>query len=256
LRSNDSSFGNQAALGGRSGIVEGVLLTTEHHQGGEAVQVVGDRLAGMGAYHRKLEAPGREPVPQPARIVGGIVLNHQTGRVHSSSLARNLTGVIRPRLLLPGDLVSLVSPSGPTRPERVARGVAMLEGWGLRVAVAPHAYERSGYFAGADALRLADLNAALAEPAVRGLICTRGGYGVQRLLDDLDMAAVRADPKLVVGLLRHHRAAVGAVAGRPPAERARPGRRLAGRAHRPRVRRRAEACAHDHRDHRGQGQAG
>ena len=31
------------------------------------------------------------------------------------------------------------------------------------------------------------------------MICTRGGYGVQRLLDDLDMAAVRADPKLVVG---------------------------------------------------------
>ena len=31
------------------------------------------------------------------------------------------------------------------------------------------------------------------------MICTRGGYGVQRLLDDLDVAAVRADPKLVVG---------------------------------------------------------
>jgi muramoyltetrapeptide carboxypeptidase len=93
----------------------------------------------------------------------------------------------------------LVSPSGPTRPERVARGVAMLEGWGLRVAVGPHAYERSGYFAGADALRLADLTAALTDPAVRGVICTRGGYGVQRLLDDLDMAAVRADPKLLVG---------------------------------------------------------
>jgi muramoyltetrapeptide carboxypeptidase len=102
-------------------------------------------------------------------------------------------------VLLPGDLVSLVSPSGPTRPERVARGVAMLEGWGLRVSVAPHAYARAGYFAGADALRLADLNAALADPTVRGVICTRGGYGVQRLLDDLDLAAVRADPKLVVG---------------------------------------------------------
>jgi muramoyltetrapeptide carboxypeptidase len=102
-------------------------------------------------------------------------------------------------VLIPGDLVMLVSPSGPTRPERVARGVALLEGWGLRVTVAPHAYARAGYFAGADAQRLADLAGALADPSVRGVICTRGGYGVQRLLDDLDLAAVRADPKLVVG---------------------------------------------------------
>src|SRR4029078_3299288 len=63
----------------------------------------------------------------------------------------------------------------------------------------PHAYERAGFFAGGDALRLADLTAALADPSVRGLVCARGGYGVQRLLDDLAMSAVRADPKLVVG---------------------------------------------------------
>jgi muramoyltetrapeptide carboxypeptidase len=102
-------------------------------------------------------------------------------------------------VLLRGDLVALVSPSGPTRPERVARGISLLESWGLRVTVGPHAFARSGYFAGSDAQRLADLDGALADPAVRGVICTRGGYGVQRLLDNLDLAAVHADPKLVVG---------------------------------------------------------
>jgi muramoyltetrapeptide carboxypeptidase len=34
---------------------------------------------------------------------------------------------------------------------------------------------------------------------VRAVVCTRGGYGVQRIVDGLDLAAVRADPKLVVG---------------------------------------------------------
>jgi muramoyltetrapeptide carboxypeptidase len=93
----------------------------------------------------------------------------------------------------------LVSPSGPTRAERVARGIDLLTGWGLRVVLAPNVYLRSGYLAGADAERLADLNAALADPEIRGVFCTRGGYGVQRIVDGVDMAAVRADPKLVVG---------------------------------------------------------
>lgn len=104
-----------------------------------------------------------------------------------------------PRALRPGDTVMLVSPSGPTRPERVARGIELLTGWGLRPLLAPNAYARQGYFAGADALRAADLNAAFADPEVRGVLCTRGGYGAQRIVDDIDMAAVRRDPKVVAG---------------------------------------------------------
>lgn len=93
----------------------------------------------------------------------------------------------------------LVSPSGPTRAERVARGVELLTGWGLRVTPAPNVYARDGYLAGGDALRAADLNAAFADPTVRGVLCTRGGYGAQRVVDAVDMAAVRRDPKVVVG---------------------------------------------------------
>jgi muramoyltetrapeptide carboxypeptidase len=93
----------------------------------------------------------------------------------------------------------LVSPSGPTRPERVARGIELLSGWGLRVVTAPNAFARSGYLAGSDEQRLADLNGALADPEVRAVACTRGGYGAQRIVDGIDLAAVRADPKVVLG---------------------------------------------------------
>jgi len=107
--------------------------------------------------------------------------------------------VLRPPALRVGDLVMLVSPSGPTKPERVARGTELLTHWGLRVAVAPHAYASTGYLAGTDDERLADLNLALRDPQVRGVVCTRGGYGVQRIVDGVDLAAVAADPKVVVG---------------------------------------------------------
>ncbi|MEV0807194.1 LD-carboxypeptidase [Micromonospora sp. NPDC050200] len=106
---------------------------------------------------------------------------------------------LRPPVLRPGDTVMLVSPSGPTRPERVARGIELLTGWGLRPVLAPNAYARRGYLAGDDALRAADLNTAFADPEVRGVICTRGGYGAQRVVDLIDMAAVRRDPKVVAG---------------------------------------------------------
>lgn len=99
------------------------------------------------------------------------------------------------RALEPGDVVRLVSPSGPTRPERVARGIELLESWDLRVEVGRHAFDRNGYLAGADADRLRDLNDALADPRVRAVICTRGGYGMQRIVDGVRLG----EPKLVVG---------------------------------------------------------
>jgi muramoyltetrapeptide carboxypeptidase len=106
---------------------------------------------------------------------------------------------LRPAVLSPGDLVMLVSPSGPVNAERVAEGVAMLEGWGLVVRHAPGTLDRHGYLAGLDDARLSGLNAALRDPKARAVICTRGGYGAQRIVDGLDAAALRDDPKLLVG---------------------------------------------------------
>jgi muramoyltetrapeptide carboxypeptidase len=110
-----------------------------------------------------------------------------------------LDEAVRPAALRPGDVVTLISPSGPVPPERIGPGVELLTGWGLKVRLGTHVYARLGYFAGDDALRAADLNAAFADPAVRGVISTRGGYGAQRMVDAIDMAAVRRDPKVVVG---------------------------------------------------------
>ncbi|MGH3739563.1 MAG: S66 peptidase family protein, partial [Micromonosporaceae bacterium] len=107
--------------------------------------------------------------------------------------------VLRPRKLRPGDKVRLVSPAGPPSATAVARGEEILRSWGLDVEYAPHALSRYGYLAAPDADRLADLNAAFADPTVRGVICCRGGYGVQRIIDGIDTVAVRRDPKPFVG---------------------------------------------------------
>lgn len=48
-----------------------------------------------------------------------------------------------------------------------------------------HARGAWGRFAGTDEERLADIIAALADPSVDAILCSRGGYGLQRILDQI-----------------------------------------------------------------------
>lgn len=106
---------------------------------------------------------------------------------------------VRPNVLREGDLVALVAPSGPVPPQRAAAAVEVLSAWGLRVRMGAYALGKHTFFAGTDDERLDDLNAALRDGEVRAVLCLRGGYGMQRIVDGVDFDAVRADPKLVMG---------------------------------------------------------
>lgn len=102
-------------------------------------------------------------------------------------------------LLHPGDLVCLVSPASRPEPCGIERRARVLRDWGLRVEIAPHAFDEMGYLAGSDEARLADLTDALLNPGVRAVIATRGGKGSYRIAHRLPFERIRADPKPVVG---------------------------------------------------------
>jgi muramoyltetrapeptide carboxypeptidase len=92
-----------------------------------------------------------------------------------------------------------VSPASTPDRDFVARGVEALTEWGLQVELGRHVFDSVGYLAGTDEDRLADLNEAFRDPGVRAVFATRGGKGAYRISDQLDFAAVRRDPKPVVG---------------------------------------------------------
>ncbi|MGN9757395.1 S66 peptidase family protein [Streptomyces sp. SD31] len=114
-----------------------------------------------------------------------------------------LRPLVRPPRLAPGARVAVVAPSGPVPEERLQAGLDVLRGWDLDPVVAPHVLDRHGefdYLAGTDADRAADLRAAWCDPSVAAVLCARGGYGVQRMIDLLDWEAMRAaGPKVFVG---------------------------------------------------------
>jgi muramoyltetrapeptide carboxypeptidase len=101
--------------------------------------------------------------------------------------------------LRPGDTVAVVAPAGPAAPAALPLLRALYQRHGLVPKLHPSCEAQAGYLAGPDALRLADLHAALADPSVAAIHCLRGGYGAMRLLREIDTTLVRSARKLLIG---------------------------------------------------------
>lgn len=107
-----------------------------------------------------------------------------------------------PATLGPGSRVALVSPSGPPSAQHLQRGEALLRDWGLDVVVGSHAQTTQDlpYLAGADQDRADDLYRAWMDPQIDAVLCAKGGYGAQRIIEHLDFHAMRrARPKIFAG---------------------------------------------------------
>ncbi|MEV8510285.1 LD-carboxypeptidase [Actinoplanes sp. NPDC051475] len=131
-------------------------------------------------------------------VIGAAVAGAGSLAAGTPAQAFRPRAAVRPPALRPGDRVRVIAPAG-VPDTRLARGIEILESFGLVVEPGEHLYDRYGYLAGTDEARLADLNAAFTDPGVRGVFAARGGYGTQRILDGLDLAAVRRDPRVFVG---------------------------------------------------------
>lgn len=107
--------------------------------------------------------------------------------------------LIIPPQLRQGDRIAIVSPASVIDPKLVEGAAATLRDWGFEPMVGAHALGASGSYSGTVAERLADLEGALADPNVRGILCSRGGYGAVHLLQSLSGRDLRRDPKWVIG---------------------------------------------------------
>ena len=79
--------------------------------------------------------------------------------------------------------IRIISPSGAIDPSFIDGAATRLRAWGYIVSEGAHARDKWGRFAGKDDDRLADIIAALTDPEVDFILCARGGYGLQRIID-------------------------------------------------------------------------
>jgi len=108
--------------------------------------------------------------------------------------------LVRPPRLARGSRVALVAPAGPLLDrDDLTRAVALCRALDYEPVLGLHAGGRHGYLAGTDEERLADLNAAFRDPAVDAVWCIRGGFGLTRILSEVDFPALARRPKAVIG---------------------------------------------------------
>jgi muramoyltetrapeptide carboxypeptidase len=104
--------------------------------------------------------------------------------------------LLKPRAAAVGVKAAVLSPASTPDPAKVERGMEALRNLGFLPMEAPHMLTRGPlYFAGTTEQRLLDFHAAFADDTVRVVFATRGGYGSNYLLEDLDMDVLGDHPK-------------------------------------------------------------
>ena len=104
-----------------------------------------------------------------------------------------------PPFLKKGSLIGITCPSGYVSADRVSYAITVLEKWGFKVKRGKTIGTEHHYFSGTDAERLADLQAMIDDPEVEAILMGRGGYGMSRIIDDIDFSIFVAKPKWVCG---------------------------------------------------------
>jgi muramoyltetrapeptide carboxypeptidase len=105
-----------------------------------------------------------------------------------------------PPYLQPGDTIGMVCPAGFMLPEKMQTCIDTLQSWGYAIKKGRTLSSNSStYFSGNDEERLSDLQEMLDDDSVKAILCARGGYGVGRIIDDIDFKKFKKNPKWIIG---------------------------------------------------------
>jgi muramoyltetrapeptide carboxypeptidase len=110
------------------------------------------------------------------------------------SLAR-----IKPAALQSGDIVGIVAPASDVKRELLEAGCDNLRRLGYKPFYLKSILDRDLYFAGSVEHRARELEEMFTRDEVRAILCARGGYGSNYLLDRIDLKKIKAHPKIFVG---------------------------------------------------------
>jgi muramoyltetrapeptide carboxypeptidase len=84
--------------------------------------------------------------------------------------------------------------------EKMQACIETLDSWGFNVVMGATTHSQSAnYFSGTDEERLTDLQTMMDDKHVHAILCARGGYGMSRIIDDLNFKKFKKHPKWIIG---------------------------------------------------------
>ena len=119
------------------------------------------------------------------------------------TLRKPETSRSKPPALRAGDTVGIVAPASNVRRDSLEAGCDALRKLGYKPFYFDSIFEKDLYFAGSLARRVHELKEMFLRDDVRAIICARGGYGSNYLLQALDLEKIKAHPKIFVGYSDH-----------------------------------------------------
>ncbi|HLY70022.1 MAG TPA: LD-carboxypeptidase [Puia sp.] len=108
--------------------------------------------------------------------------------------------VTTPTYLKAGDSIGMVCPGGYMSTENAQASISAFESWGYPMKIGKTVGSDSqNYFSGNDEERLIDLQQMLDDEEVKAVFCARGGYGIGRIIEQLDFKKFKKNPKWIIG---------------------------------------------------------
>ena len=105
-----------------------------------------------------------------------------------------------PPYLKKGDTIGITCPAGYMDAAKAQTCITALQQWGYQVMVGKTLGSNStNYFSGTDEDRRDELQAMLDDKNINAILCGRGGYGVGRIIDQLDFTLFKKNPKWIIG---------------------------------------------------------
>ena len=107
--------------------------------------------------------------------------------------------LVKPPALRPGDTIGIVEPASYVKEADLEAGCAALRAAGYKTFYLDSILDRDLYFAGRPGRRLRELEEMFEREEVRAILCARGGYGANYVLQDLDWKKIASHPKIFIG---------------------------------------------------------
>jgi muramoyltetrapeptide carboxypeptidase len=106
---------------------------------------------------------------------------------------------IKPRALQSGDTVGIIAPASNIKRELLEAGCDALRKLGYKPFYFDSIFDKDLYFAGSAERRARELEEMFSRDDVQAIVCARGGYGSNYLLDSINLAILKSRPKIFVG---------------------------------------------------------